>query len=78
MNNIAYVGDLKWMRAIDITEPSKPRNIASYETPGYTDEIAVVDENIYVANYDAGLMILALKDRDSPRVASHPNQTNHD
>ncbi len=62
----AYVGDLKWLRVIDISNPSAPREIASYKTPSYAHDIQVSDGTAYVANYDAGLMILALK-----RTATH-------
>ena len=50
------------MRVIDISNPSAPREIASYKTPGYAEEISVLDGAAYVANYDAGLMILGLED----------------
>ena len=57
----AYVGDLKWVRVIDISDPTAPREIASYKTPGTAEEITVVDGAAYIANYDAGLMILGIE-----------------
>jgi hypothetical protein len=56
----AYVGDLNWLRVLDISEPSAPREIASYKTPSYADHVWVSDGTVYVAGYDAGLMIVAL------------------
>ena len=61
----AYVGDLKWLRVIDVTNPSAPREIASRKTPGYTKEIIVVDGAAYVANYDAGLIIMGIEGQGS-------------
>jgi len=57
----AYVGDLKWLRVLDVSNPSAPREIASYKRPGYAEEISIVDGTVYIANNDAGLMILGLK-----------------
>jgi hypothetical protein len=54
----AYVGDLKWLRVFDISIPSSPREVAAYKVPATTSDIWVADSGIYVAAYEAGLMIL--------------------
>ncbi len=59
----AYVGDLNWLRVLDISTPSAPREIASHKTPSYADHLSVSDGTVYVAGYDAGLMIMALTDK---------------
>jgi hypothetical protein len=64
---VAYVGDLNWLRAIDISTPSAPTEIASYKNPSYADHISVSDGIAYVAAYDAGLMIVGLQpDENAP------------
>jgi hypothetical protein len=40
--------------------PASPREIASYKTPGYAEEISVRDTMAYIANYDSGMIILGL------------------
>ena len=67
----AYVGDLKWLRVIDISTPSAPREIASYKTPSYVEGIWVKDGTAFVADYDAGLMIVGLKPYETHLSAHH-------
>ena len=57
------------MRVIDISNPATLREIASYKTPGYAEEISVVDGAAYIANNDAGLMILGLN-KESEKCSS--------
>ena len=38
----AYVGDLKSLRVIDISNPSEPREIAALKTPSYIEAVSVV------------------------------------
>jgi len=57
----AYVGDLKWVRVFDVSEPSAPREIASYKVPANAAALWVEDGTVYVAAYEAGLMILRLQ-----------------
>ena len=57
----AYIGDTQWVRVIDISNPSSPHEIAAYKTPGHTHEVSIANGIAYVANYDAGLAILALR-----------------
>ena len=54
----AYVGDLKWLRVFDISVPSSPRELASFNIPATVTGIKVEDTNVYVAASDAGMMIL--------------------
>jgi hypothetical protein len=58
------------MRLFDISNPTAPREIDSYKTPGYTDHIWVSQDTAYVANYDAGLMILGLEPGKQSVVSS--------
>jgi hypothetical protein len=69
----AYVGDQKWLRVIDISSPSAPREIASYKTPGYVQGMWVKDDTAFVAAYDAGLMILGLESDETHVAADHPD-----
>ena len=55
----AYVTDLKWVRVLDVSPPSAAQEIAADKTPSFAEEISVGDAIGYVANYDAGVMVLA-------------------
>ena len=68
----AYVGDLKWLRVFDISEPSAPREIASYKAPATAAAIWIADSKVYVAAYEAGLMILGIEAQQPPSQASRP------
>ena len=61
-------GALNWVRAIDVSTPTVPREIASSKMPSYAEDISVSDGTAYVAAYDAGLLLMAL---DSPSADPH-------
>jgi hypothetical protein len=54
----AYFGDLEWIRAIDLADPTAPREIASFKAPAYADDIWLTDDAAFVAAHQAGMLIL--------------------
>lgn len=46
------------LRVIDVLDPTKPTNIATYETRGSSD-VAVVNGLVYLASSDPGLLVLS-------------------
>lgn len=53
--------DLKWLRVLDVSEPSAPRELAAFRTPSYAEDVWIADDFAYLANFDAGVMVLAFK-----------------
>ena len=46
---------------LDVSTPSAPVEIASYEAPGNLDTVWVADSRVYVAANEAGLVILEME-----------------
>jgi len=63
---VTHVGDLEWLRVFDVSTPSVPREIASYKTPSYADDIWVANGTAYVAANDSGLIMLGLTPKENP------------
>jgi hypothetical protein len=53
------------LRAIDVSTPSNPVEIAGFDTPGDAKNLAVLGGIVYVANGDAGLTILRFADGET-------------
>jgi hypothetical protein len=55
----AYVADgYAGLRVISVLDPTNPAEVAFYDTPGIAFGVAVAGENVYIANRDAGLLIV--------------------
>ncbi len=56
---LAYVADY-WtgLRVIDVSDPTQPREVGFYETPGLPMQVFAADSLIYLADYWGGLWIL--------------------
>ena len=67
----AFVTDLDWLRVFDVSDPSAPDQIASYQMPAPGYDVWVEGETAYVAAYDGGLIILGLEGQAGPS----PNRT---
>lgn len=61
------------LQIIDVTEPSDPHIVGSYDTPGLATHIAIAGQTAFVADHRAGgLQIIDVTNKVSPRfVASH-------
>ncbi len=60
----------------DISAPASPQLVAYYDTPGASDRVFAVGDLIYVADDQAGVTILRLKDLDKPTVTISSPTTN--
>jgi len=54
----AYVGDGEWVRVLDISTPSAPRELAAYETPAYARDVWAVNGKAYIAAAQAGVLVV--------------------
>ena len=50
------------LRVIDASRRDAPREVASYDTPGYAYDVLVAGRYAYVADGDAGLRIVDVSD----------------
>ena len=67
--SLAYVGDTEWVRVLDLSTPSAPRQIANYKTPSHVMDVWSSDGRVYVANRQAGLLVFDVTPRPSQRAA---------
>jgi hypothetical protein len=51
---------------LDISNPGAPTEVSSYDTPGYAQDVVVVDGRAYVADGESGLRILDVADVSAP------------
>jgi hypothetical protein len=64
----AYVADgYAGLRVIDVSNPSSPREVGFYDTPGYASGVAVSGTYAYVADRGAGLRVIDVSNPSSPR-----------
>jgi hypothetical protein len=59
IGDYAYVAD--WthgVSVIDVANPSQPRLVSIYQTPGKTRDVDVVGLYVFAADYDTGLRVL--------------------
>ncbi|MBC7259338.1 MAG: hypothetical protein H5T65_08820 [Chloroflexi bacterium] len=57
--NYAYLADgHHGLRLVDISDPTHPWEVSSYDTPGYAMGVAVAGHYAYIADYDGGLRII--------------------
>jgi hypothetical protein len=63
----AYVAD-NWagLRVIDVSNPSSPREVGFYDTPGYAYGVAVSGTYAYVADVWEGLRVIDVSNPSSP------------
>lgn len=54
----AYVGDLQWINAIDLSDPTAPKEIAAFKAPAYIDDIWLADNAVFIAAHQAGMLAL--------------------
>jgi hypothetical protein len=52
---------------IDISNPSSPREVGAYDTPGSAVDVAVSGSYAYVADGGAGLRVIDVSNPSSPR-----------
>jgi len=65
----AYVADgYAGLRVVDVSDPVHPMEVGSYDTPDNAFGVAVAGESAYIANRDAGLMILHSAFAPSSRI----------
>ncbi|WP_169816857.1 LVIVD repeat-containing protein [Kangiella sediminilitoris] len=67
----AHVAD-DWAgyKLIDISNPKAPKLVAELDTPGYAEDIFVLQNMVYIADGEGGLRILDLSDPSSPKEVS--------
>lgn len=74
--NRLYAFENGFVFAFDISAPASPQIVGYYDVPGVGYGIAVADDLIYVAGYQAGVSILRLRDVEKPTVAITSPTTN--
>ncbi|HID12026.1 MAG TPA: hypothetical protein EYP17_12125, partial [Candidatus Latescibacteria bacterium] len=52
--------DVKGLRVIDISDPSSPKQVGGFDTPGRATGVHVSGSYAYVADGQAGLIIFEL------------------
>jgi hypothetical protein len=50
------------LRVVDVSDPSNPKEVGSYETPGYATGMAVAGDYAYVTDEGAGLHVVDVSD----------------
>ena len=50
----------------DISDPSSPRLLAAYDTPGWEMAVAVMDDHAYIADGDGGMRVLNVSNPAAP------------
>jgi len=69
-DNYAYVADYNGgLQIIDISIPSAPKLIGSYDTPGYATDVAVSNGYAYVADYIKGFQIINVSNPAAPTLS---------
>jgi hypothetical protein len=73
-NDIAYVADwFSGLHIYDISDPTQPRHIANYHTPGSSKGVVVDNGYAYVGDDDHGLQIIDVSHPEHPKkIASLP------
>lgn len=57
------------LRIIDISNPSSPNEISSYENLGYAQALAIKDDYVYIADNTSGIQIINISDPYNPVLA---------
>ena len=57
--NRAWISDLNWLRVLDVSDPARPRELASFSAPGDITRIQPVGDRVYFTASEAGLMVMA-------------------
>ncbi len=63
--NYAYVGDNTILKVVDISNPSTPLLVGSFDTQGYVFDIAIANQLAYLAISATGCKILNVSNPDS-------------
>ncbi len=64
----AYVADgWKGLRVVDVSNPAQPREVGSYDTPGWAEGVAVSGAYAYVADGGASLRVVDVSNPAQPR-----------
>ncbi len=73
-NNFAYVADFhQGMNIFDVSNPTKPQLIGSYNTPDQAWDVFVKDNNAYIATWNGGLKVLDVSNPYSPKYLTTHN-----
>jgi hypothetical protein len=59
------------LRVMDVSKASAPREIASYDTPGYAYSVRTAGARAYVVDGAAGLRIIDASDPSAPKEIGH-------
>jgi hypothetical protein len=65
-DTLVYIGDVSYLRILNVSDPSSPSEIGHYATEGEAQAVYLVDSLAYVADSDSGLRVLNLSDPISP------------
>jgi len=70
-DKLAYVADwFSGLHIYDMSDPSKPRHLSNFHTPGSSKGVVVKDNIAYVGDDDHGLQILDVSDPEQPKKIS--------
>mgnify|MGYP000939606373 CR=1 FL=1 len=64
--------------ALDITDPSNPEFVTSYDTNGDVYDLTVTNDYVYVADYDNGLVVLEIVPNEIVYGCTNSTAINYD
>jgi hypothetical protein len=64
--------------ALDITDPSNPEFVTSYDTNGDVYDLTVTNDYVYVADYDNGLVVLEIVPVEESEDPISPDSSSND
>jgi hypothetical protein len=74
--DIAFVATFTTgVKIVDISDPTEPQEIGSYDTPGRATDFAVTGNLLYIADDSGGLLIMDISDLSNPQYVGDCSTT---
>lgn len=74
VGSTAYVVNRHQLDIVDLSDPTRPRNLASVEVSGFTCDVKVVGNRAYVLGYYGGLHVIDVGNPAKPVLFDHFQQ----
>jgi hypothetical protein len=76
-DDLAYIaGHFNGLRVVDISNPSQPTEVESFDTPGQARDVALLEDHAFVADGPEGLRVIDISDPAAPfEVGSYMTAT---
>ncbi len=69
--NVAFIGHIGSIDVVDFQEQHQPRLLSNINTPGVAASCKLVNNLLYVADGEAGLQIVDVKDLENPEIVGN-------